>query len=179
LFQTGSSRDAVVWTKDTGDNFFRLLAALLNVYSRHIRSRTPIGGLILRLCLGGLRLGLRLWLTGLLTELFVSLDVGGQIGGARLPMSNRRLHARVRHRHRRSGVLAYSSANSRRDGRARWHAAAGAPHRRAGPLGLVAGSRACPIRDIKRCHGRRIDFTGWVKPLPPLERDQRVSGTRA
>jgi hypothetical protein len=60
LFQAGSNGSGVVWAKDTCNNFFRLLAALLNVYGRHIRRpRTSIGPLV-----SGQRLG-RLCLTRL------------------------------------------------------------------------------------------------------------------
>ena len=88
LFQAGSNGSGVVWAKDTCNSFFRLLAALLNVYDRHIRSpRTSIGPLVLgQLCRGRLCLG------GWWIKLLVTLDIGRKIGRPRLPVSNRRLH---------------------------------------------------------------------------------------
>jgi hypothetical protein len=110
LFQAGSNGRGVVWAKDTGDNFFRLLAALLNVYGRHIRSpRTAIGPLVLGQRLGGLCLG-GLCLGGWWIKLLVTLDIGWQIGRARLPVSNWCLHAGVRGRQR---SLTHGNTSSR------------------------------------------------------------------
>jgi hypothetical protein len=54
LFQTASNGGAAVWAKDSTHIFFGRLAGLLSVYGRHRSPRTSIGGLVLRLCPGGL-----------------------------------------------------------------------------------------------------------------------------
>jgi hypothetical protein len=71
-----------------------------------------IGGPLLRLCLDG-----RLCPGGLWIELLVTLDIGRQIGRPRLPVSDRRLHARIGRLGRRRGVLACGYASSRQEER--------------------------------------------------------------
>jgi len=117
LSQTAVNAEGVVWAKDRAHSFLTRLAALSSVYGRHTPGlRASIGGLLLRLCLGSLLL--RLCLDGLWIELLVASNVGRQIGRPRLPVSDRRLHARVRRLQRRGGVLAYGYASSRQEGRA-------------------------------------------------------------
>ena len=108
LSQTAVNAEGVVWAKDRAHSFLTRLAALSSVYGRHTPGlRASIGDLLLRLCLDGL-----------LIELLVALNIGRQIGRPRLPVSDRRLHARVRRLQRRGGVLAYGYASSRQEGRA-------------------------------------------------------------
>ena len=107
LSQTAANGGAAVWAKDSAKIFFGPLAGLPNVYSRHTPGpHTSFGGLLLRLRLGGVCI-----------ELLVTLDIGRQIGRPGLPVSNRRLHARVRRLQRRGGVLAYGYASRRQEGR--------------------------------------------------------------
>jgi hypothetical protein len=91
LFQTASKAGAIIRAKDGTNIFFSDLAALLNVYSRHTpHPCTSIGRLVL-----WRRLVLRRCLDERRIELLVTLDIGRQIGRPWLPVSNRRLHARI------------------------------------------------------------------------------------
>ena len=107
LSQTASKAGGVIWAKDSGKISFSRLAALASVYGRHSPGLgASIGGLLLRRRLDGL------WI-----ELLVTLDTRRQIGRPRLPVSNRRLQARIIRRLRRTGgVLAYGYTSGRQEG---------------------------------------------------------------